>query len=409
MSAEPELTEVEYARRRLAGRTYVSRTFSLDLRASQDYGQPARYATKVFDEKPALSRDSENVDWEETVVTSTPGGRKQIKVQIARSAGEVREIQIQKVPASPTADRMDVLLTLDREDSRKLVEFFHTLRYVSADEGETIRIDDELLGDILRDPEAVDRLYGRNRERIRSLIETDTSADDVIAVARRQATIRRFRLLLADAGAFEEAKAECGGRAEGVWQRFLEENPWILGISLAGQLLTGWNEQRLEQTVAGFTVERSGKRVDALLRTNGQIRSLVFAEIKHHQTALLAATPYRSESWPVSADLAGGVSQIHQTVDRAVRDLSERLIQTDEEGTEVGEEAFLVRPRSFLIAGDLGQFRGEHGGVNAAKYRSFELFRRHLTEPEVITFDELLARAEWHVAASTGASKGQDY
>jgi Domain of unknown function (DUF4263) len=292
-------------------------------------------------------------DWTETVVTSTPGGRKQIKVQIARKAGEVREIQIQKVPSNPQAERMDVLLTLDREDSRKLVEFFRTLEYVPADDGETIRIDDELLGEILRDPEAVDRLYGRNRERIRSLIETDTSADDVVAIAHRHAVVRRFRQLLADEAAFDEAKLECGGRPEAVWQRFLEQNPWILGISLAGQLLTGWNEQRLEQTVAGFTVEKAGKRVDALLRTNGQIRSLVFAEIKHHRTDLLAGTPYRNECWPPSGELAGGVTQIHQTVDRAVHELSERLIQTDDEGMEIGDGAFLVRPRSFLIVGDL--------------------------------------------------------
>jgi hypothetical protein len=32
-----------------------------------------------------------------------------------------------------------------------------------------------------------------------------------------------------------------------------------------------------------------------------------------------------------------------------------------------------------------------------AKFRSFELFRRNLHEPEIVTYDELLARAEWHV------------
>ena len=36
-------------------------------------------------------------------------------------------------------------------------------------------------------------------------------------------------------------------------------------------------------------------------------------------------------------------------------------------------------------------------GVHRPKYESFELYRRNLYEPEVITFDELLARAEWHV------------
>lgn len=32
------------------------------------------------------------------------------------------------------------------------------------------------------------------------------------------------------------------------------------------------------------------------------------------------------------------------------------------------------------------------------KFRSFELHRRNLYKPEVITFDELLASAEWQVA-----------
>jgi hypothetical protein len=49
-----------------------------------------------------------------------------------------------------------------------------------------------------------------------------------------------------------------------------------------------------------------------------------------------------------------------------------------------------------VIAGRLDQLRGP-GGVHVAKYRSFELFRRNLYEPEIITYDELLARAEWHI------------
>ncbi|MGZ3388906.1 MAG: hypothetical protein ACXVCF_04880 [Isosphaeraceae bacterium] len=39
------------------------------------------------------------------------------------------------------------------------------------------------------------------------------------------------------------------------------------------------------------------------------------------------------------------------------------------------------------------------------KLRSFELFRRNLQEPEVMTFDELIARAEWHVQSATLASE----
>jgi hypothetical protein len=80
----------------------------------------------------------------------------------------------------------------------------------------------------------------------------------------------------------------------------------------------------------------------------------------------------------------------------AVTEIGERLPYTDQEGAETGEAAQVVRPRSFVIAGQLDQLRGP-GGVHVAKFRSFELFRRNLHEPEIVTYDELLARAEWHV------------
>jgi hypothetical protein len=209
--------------------------------------------------------------------------------------------------------------------------------------------------------------------------------------------VERFRELLTDADAFDAAVGEtASGRREDVWQRFLEKNPWIMGVSLAGQLLTSWDPEKLEQVVRGPSVTGPGKRVDALLETSGRIRTLVFAEIKHHETALLAGTEYRSGCWAPSADLAGAVTQAQRTVDMAVTEIGERLPYTDEEGAETGEAAQVVRPRSFVIAGQLDQLRGP-GGVHVAKFRSFELFRRNLHEPEIVTYDELLARAEWHV------------
>ena len=49
-----------------------------------------------------------------------------------------------------------------------------------------------------------------------------------------------------------------------------------------------------------------------------------------------------------------------------------------------------------MIAGQLSEFDTENG-VNEQKYRSFEMFRRNLREPEVITFDELYHRARYIV------------
>jgi hypothetical protein len=51
----------------------------------------------------------------------------------------------------------------------------------------------------------------------------------------------------------------------------------------------------------------------------------------------------------------------------------------------------------------LSRFVGDHGGHDPARFRSFERYRRNLVEPEVVTFDELLARAEWLVETAEDA------
>lgn len=389
-------TEATWALGRKTDRTYLHRTFRLQLPTSRDYGKPARYVVKVFDEgSERLDTSDEDLEWREEVVHTTPAGRKQVKIQIAGAPGEVREIQIERVTAS--GDDVENVLTLDREASGRLIDVIQALPYIPVEGDEdTVRLDDQTLRDIFRDPDVFGRLYQTSPEAFREAIRADASAGDVVALAHRKAVVDRFRSLLQDEDAFEETRSEVGGRRETVWQRFLEENPWILGVGLAGQLLTAWNDSKLEQVVSGFSIAGPGKRTDALLRTTGRIRSLVLAEIKHHGTSLLGGSEYRSGCWPPSTDLAGGVTQLQQTVDRAVDDIRKRLPDTDEEGAETGEATWLIRPRSFLILGHLDQLRGAEG-VHAAKYQSFELYRRNLYEPEIITFDELLARAEWHV------------
>jgi hypothetical protein len=293
---------------------------------------------------------------------------------------------------------VDKVLRLNREGARRFMDLVETVKHVPVEGGETtVRIDDETLRDFFADPDAIVRIYEKDRERFRELIQSDASASDVVALAHRREVVERFRELLNDTDAFEKDRANTArGRPEDVRQKLLEENPWILGVSLAGQLLTSWDPKKLERLVVGASVTGPGKRADALLQTSGRIRALVLVEIKTHETPLLAGSEYRSGSWPPSSELTGAVAQAQRTVDMAVDEIGERLPDIDEEGAETGEAVHVVRPRSFVIAGRLDQLRGE-SGVNVAKYRSFELYRRNLYEPEIITFDELLARAEWHV------------
>lgn len=265
---------------------------------------------------------------------------------------------------------------------------------MSPDNDETIKFDEGLLSAVLEDPLAMDALYRRDREGFAAVIEADVSARDVVAVAARKETVRRFELLLTDSAAFAAAQDSRG--PEAVWQDLFEENLWLLGAGLSGQLLTSWDDTRLERVVAGSSIADVGKRADAVLMTTGAVRSLALAELKLQTDPLLEKQAYRSGTWAPSRELVGGASQSLVTGDRARDDLERWLTTSDGDGFETGERVWTGAPRSFLVIGSLAQFARE-GHFNVDMVRSFELYRRNLHRPEVITYDEVLARAKWSV------------
>lgn len=384
--------EVVWANGRLPDRVYAYRSFTTQF--GRDAGHPARYVYKVFDEREDLDADD---DWEWTgyEVSTTPGGRKQLRLEVARHAGAVRQIVLQRVPTDPTSTKLEQLLRLDRDQSTRLIDLIKALDSIPADGEESVRVDDQLLRDVFSDPDALGRAYAQDPERFKELIRTDATAQDVIALQRRRDVVDTMRTWLSDDAAFDAESKDAGG-PERAWQRLLEANAWVLGVGLGGQLLTSWNNEKLEQVTTGASIKGAGKRTDALLRTNGIVRSMVFAEIKHHRTDLLAGTHYRSACWGPSPELAGAVVQVQQTVRMAVRDLGDYLEDTADDGSRTGTGTFITQPRAYLVVGCLDQLEGTAGPVDE-KVHSFELFRRNLAHPEVITFDELLARAEWHV------------
>ena len=132
------------------------------------------------------------------------------------------------------------------------------------------------------------------------------------------------------------------------------------------------------------------------MKTNGIISNLCFIEIKTDSTLLLDNKPYRKGCWAPSKELAGAVAQIQGTVASAVDTLSNKMVLEDAEGNPTGEEVFNYQPKSYLVIGNLDEFSGKHG-INKDNYRSFELYRKNTSNPEIITFDELFERAKFIV------------
>jgi Domain of unknown function (DUF4263) len=383
--------EVAYTLGRTPGRTYFSKSFDRD-------GEPARFVTKVFDSEDQIEVEPDGHVW---VLRTSPNGRSQVKFLVRGEERNITDIWFTRILATKNGDKTKQCIHFDGQNAERLIEIIRSLEYVPIEGGTRARVDDALMRDLLASPAALTSLYRNDPDAFRRVITDDTSASDVIAVAYRRKQVEHFRQLLEDSDYFDDqVKLAGAGRPEDVWQRFFEANPWILGISLTGQILTSWSSEKLEQVVAGRSVAGVGKRTDALLRTAGCIRSLVFAEFKTHRTQLLdlRKEPYRVGCYGPSTHLAGGVAQLQGTVHRALTEIGERLAGIAPDGSEIPDDySYLIRPRAFLLIGSLEQLRGAQGGVHTDRFRSFELYRRNTAEPEIITYDELLARAEWHV------------
>lgn len=394
VSVEP--TEVVFFDGRLEHRTYLSRSFKNF--AGRDRGEPSRFVCKVFEKTNTPEQDLNGQEMVE--VTDFPANveyrRRQLKVQVVREPGVVREIRIQARRKDPNDTKLDDLVILNREGSNKLIDLIRNLDSIPVSGDTTSRVDDDVLTRILDDQSELQRLYEHNPGAIQALVETETSAAEIKELKNRRNVVDTMQSWLDDDEAFAEAKAAAGG-AEKAWQNLLEANPWVLGVGLGGRLYTTWDEGKLEQTVRGANLQTSGKRADAFLVSNGLLRSVALAEIKHPDTPLLAKDEYRSDVYGISREFSGAIAQAQETVRAAKESLAGWIAERDSEGGNTGDGAFLVEPRSFLVIGSMSDLFSAEGNRIDAKFRSFESFRSNLKAPEVLTFDELVERARWNV------------
>jgi hypothetical protein len=130
------------------------------------------------------------------------------------------------------------------------------------------------------------------------------------------------------------------------------------------------------------------------MRSKGLISSMLFCEIKAHDTELLARAPYRAGVFRASKELGGGVAQVQKTVCRAQQLISHAFLTRihEDDGTPTGVALSTTRPRQVLVIGSLREFT-HNGAVNGEKISSFELYRTSIQDVEIITFDELYQRA----------------
>ena len=171
---------------------------------------------------------------------------------------------------------------------------------------------------------------------------------------------------------------------EKFWQQFLSQNDWIFGFCLSYIFTTMVDR---EVYVGGTNINGcNGELCDFMAMSEGNAKFTSLVEIKRPSTPLLSSRPTRGTTYGVSKELSDAVAQI-QTYCYTWGTNSSRRAYT----FQTKNNSVPVLPKGILVIGNTSELDSED------KIRSFELFRRNLYNPEIIAYDELLARAKFVV------------
>ncbi|TAL63082.1 MAG: DUF4263 domain-containing protein [Legionella sp.] len=168
------------------------------------------------------------------------------------------------------------------------------------------------------------------------------------------------------------------------WQTFFEKNNWIFGYGLNYKILKTVTEQ---PHYGGVAIEGVGaNKGDFLSATQGYLKFTVLVEIKRSDTKLLELKEYRNDVVLPSEDLIGGVSQLRMNG----RTWEQQGAQSPKNRDLLEENStYTIQPRKILVIGNTNELN------NRVKRENFELFRRGQSDIEILTFDELLHRAQF--------------
>jgi len=377
----------EYDMNKVPGRVYVSPSLAA-------FGEPDR---KVRILSAVLSTDEDYTFAQvkkEVILRLTGGNKKLIKATVFEDNRGIRSLNLQAFTPSNAKPHAGSFTLLGNE-IQELIEFINAVQVMPFSGTHSIKVPTDQLRQAILSREQAVLLLEQNEEVVTEALKTRVTKADIVAVGYRRQQLDIFAKLLDDSRYFDKFCEEFPS-PEALWQNFFEKNTWMFGYGLGYLFVSSLDDSKLEQVVQGASLSGYGKRADGVMKTRGAVSNLCFVEIKRHDTPLLSGKPYRVGCWAPSAELAGAVAQVQGTVHAAVETIGMKFTGLDEDGFPTGEEAFNIQPKSYLVVGSLRRLVGDHG-VNVGQVKSFELYRRSTTAPEIITFDELYERARFVV------------
>jgi hypothetical protein len=183
-----------------------------------------------------------------------------------------------------------------------------------------------------------------------------------IELVTLEALIKRYEEMLGDK------------LAEGRWQDFFNENPFILSMAFGYPVI----KVRDQASVGGRKLSGDGEKITDFLVKNSMTNNTAIFEIKTPQNAILNKTPFRDGVFTPSADLSGSINQA-----------LDQKYQFQKQIAQIKDNTRLYDIESYAVHCCLVIGRAPDGDD---RKKSFELFRRNSKDVEIVTFDELLEK-----------------
>lgn len=162
--------------------------------------------------------------------------------------------------------------------------------------------------------------------------------------------------------------------AEGRWQDFFNENPFILNMAFGYPVI----KVRDQASVGGRKLSGNGEKITDFLVKNSLTNNTAIFEIKTPQTPILNKTPFRDGVYTPSADLSGSINQA-----------LDQKYQFQKQIAQIKDNSRLYDIESYAVHCCLVIGKTPDGDD---RKKSFELFRRNSKDVEIVTFDELLEK-----------------
>lgn len=285
-------------------------------------------------------------------------------------------------------------LELRTEHVKKLITGLQVLADAAKLEGIELRSTTALV--VGKRDEVVQVVENQHKAVIQQLIQNNHGAefwstlrslDPDITAQLADAEIHRRRR--ASAAEFER-EMHLQRWSEANWEAFFVRNQWIFGLGLRYQFLSLLKNQA---NYGGANYTRKGEQKgEFLMTTEAEERFTVLIEIKRPDSPIFHTTskesPFRSGVPGFSTEFVNAISQVQ--VNANTWELQGSKREADYEQL-LQARIRTISPRSLLVFGHTKEL----DDIN--RRNSFELFRCRLTSPEVVTFDELLARARFIV------------